>query len=420
MKSTPEAGPASGPAGGPGGELEQAMRSLSAVGLQLAGSYEALERRAQRVEDELCRKLEELDAVTRHLEAILEALPTGVLVRDAGGKIVRANRAALAITALEAGELIGRRSHPLLEAGQGQGAQPNGGWLEREVARADGRRLVLASRRSPIHSGNPGHQGPRDGGAGDAGRSPAGSVEILDDRTELVELSERLHGLDKLAALGNMAGGIAHELRNPMHAVKGFAALLAQRLEPLTQEQRWAARIVEGVGEAETVLSSMLSLAAPEKLVLESVDGADLVESALALAVSEVEPKGSAERWRVERRIELSRFAGDRIKLRQALRNLVANAFQAQPAGGRVDIALALEEGQVALRVADAGPGVPPGLRRRALEPFFTTRAEGTGLGLSLVATIAELHGGRLEIEAERSPLGGASVLVRFPFRNRA
>jgi two-component system sensor histidine kinase HydH len=390
------------------------MRSLSAVGLQLAGSYEALERRAQRVEDELCRKLEELDAVTRHLEAILEALPTGVLVRDAGGKIVRANRAALAITALEAGELIGRRSHPLLEAGSGQGAQPDGGWLEREVARADGRRLVLASRRSPIH------QGPRDNGAGDAVRSPAGSVEILDDRTELVELSERLHGLDKLAALGNMAGGIAHELRNPMHAVKGFAALLAQRLEPGTQERLWSARIVEGVGEAETVLSSMLSLAAPEKLVLEIVDSADLVESALALAVSEVEPKGGAERWRVERRIDLPRFAGDRIKLRQALRNLVANAFQAQPAGGRVEVALALEEGQVALRVADAGPGVPPGLRRRALEPFFTTRAEGTGLGLSLVATIAELHGGRLEIEAERSPLGGASVLVRFPFRNRA
>jgi signal transduction histidine kinase len=410
VKSNPEAGPASGP----GGELEQAMRSLSAVGLQLAGSYEALERRAQRVEDELCRKLEELDAVTRHLEAILEALPTGVLVRDAGGKIVRANRAALAITALDASDLIGRRSHPLLEAGPGQGAQPNGGWLEREVARADGRRLVLASRRSPIH------QGSRDGGAGDTVRSPAGSVEILDDRTELVELSERLHGLDKLAALGNMAGGIAHELRNPMHAVKGFAALLAQRLEPLTQEQRWATRIVEGVGEAETVLSSMLSLAAPEKLVLESVDGAELVDSALALAVSEVEPKGVAERWRVERRIELPRFAGDRIKLRQALRNLIANAFQAQPAGGRVEVALALEEGQVALRVADAGPGVPPGLRRRALEPFFTTRAEGTGLGLSLVATIAELHGGRLEIEAERSPLGGASVLVRFPFRNRA
>jgi len=398
------------PAGGPGAELEQAMRSLSAVGLQLAGSYEALERRAQRVEDELCRKLEELDAVTRHLEAILEALPTGVLVRDASGTIVRANRAALAITALEAGELVGRRSHPLLEAGSGQGAQPNGGWLEREVARADGRRLVLASRRSPIQ---------RERGL-DASHAPAGSVEILDDRTELVELSERLHGLDKLAALGNMAGGIAHELRNPMHAVKGFAALLAQRLEPGSQEQLWSTRIVEGVAEAETVLTSMLSLAAPEKLVLELVDGAELVHSALALASSEVEPNGGAQRWQIDRRVALPPFAGDRIKLRQALRNLIANAFQAQPAGGRVEIAGALEDGQVALRVDDAGPGVPPALRRRALEPFFTTRAEGTGLGLSFVATIAELHGGRLEIEVERSPLGGASVLVRFPFRNRA
>ena len=194
-------------------DLDGAVRALSTIGATLAESYAALERRAARVEQELERKVAELDAVTRHLEAILDALPTGVVVRDGEGRVARVNGAALTILGLEPADLLGRREIPLLQA---TGGRDRGeGWTEREFEAPDGERRILYSRRSAVPHG--------------------GSVEILDERTALVELTERLHALDKLAALGHMAGGIAHELRNPMHAAKGFAELLGRRLEPGTK-----------------------------------------------------------------------------------------------------------------------------------------------------------------------------------------
>ena len=367
-------------------ELREAVRELQSLGASLAQSYRALEVHAQRVEQELAR-------ANRELEAVLAALPTGVIVRDAEGRIVRTNSAALEVLGVREGELAGA-SVTALDSFEPIGDE----WNEREFVRADGRRLVVARRRSQV-------------------RAPSlGSVEILDDRTRLAEFAERLHGLDKLAALGNMAGGIAHELRNPMTAVQGFAALLASKLPPGSEERRWAGLIVDGADESNSILTSMLSLAAPEKLVLATVDGCELARSAARLALHGEHYDSSA--WSITHSIDVPPFAGDRIKLRQALRNLIANAIQAQPGGGAVRVELLREQDDLVARVSDGGPGIPSELRSRALEPFFTTRAEGTGLGLALVQRIAELHGGRVEISPLKSVLGGAEVSLRIPYRS--
>jgi two-component system sensor histidine kinase HydH len=362
--------------------VEEAMRALSRVGSELLESYEALERRAQRVEHELGR-------TNAELERILDSLPTGVVVRDANGEVMRTNGAVEAILGSGAEAL----PEELAEAAE---------WRERDFTNAEGRRLVLAARRSPIV---------------DPVAGEVGSVTILDDRTELVELSERLHGLDKLAALGNMAGGIAHEIRNPLNAVKGFAALLARRLEEGSQERAWAELIVEGADEANTILSSMLTVAQPERLERERVDGGELIESSIALAQRDMAPEVGESPWRVTSEGDVPSFEGDRIKLRQALRNLVANAMQAQPGGGEVHVELTLADDELVLRVTDAGPGISKDLARRVCDPFFTTRAEGTGLGLALVVTIAQLHGGRVEVSSNPAPLGGADVSLRIPYR---
>ena len=374
-------------------DLDQAVQALSTIGATLAESYAALERRAARVEQELERKVSELDAVTRHLEAILDALPTGVVVRDGAGRVVRANGAALSILGLAAAELVGCQAHPLLDAGGGE--QHAGGWTEREIEAPDGARRVLYSRRCAVPQG--------------------GSVEILDERTALVELTERLHALDKLAALGHMAGGIAHELRNPMHAAKGFAELLARRLEPGGKEHHYARRVVESVAGAEEVLSSMLTLARPERAAPELVDPQALVDEALRAALEARLAEGAPSPWCVERVIAAPRFLGDRVKLRQALRNLIANAFDVQPQGGQVRVSARAQGGELLLCVEDAGPGVPAALRTRVLDPFFTTRPDGCGLGLALVATIAGLHGGRVDIPSRRSELGGALFQIAIP-----
>jgi signal transduction histidine kinase len=397
-------------------DLERAVRELQGLGSSLFRSYSALEERAERVERELARanrelagKVAELDAVTADLEAVLAALPTGVIVRDAAGRIVRANAAALAVLDAREDELLGTDT-TALDRAKAREAAEKGDWHELELVGPGGRRKIVAQRRSAV----PPPAKRASGGRGEA----VGSVEILDDRTRMSELAERLHALDKLAALGNMAGGIAHELRNPMMAVQGFASLLASRLAPDSEERRWAALIVEGAAESNSILTSMLSLATPEKLVLSTVDPLELVRSAERLA--RLDHGGERCECDVETLVRVPEFAGDRVKLRQALRNLITNAIQAQAqsASRRVSVELDRDGDDLVATVSDAGPGIPDELRARVLEPFFTTRAEGTGLGLALVQRIAEIHGGRVEISPDPSSLGGARVRFRIPFRS--
>jgi signal transduction histidine kinase len=238
--------------------------------------------------------------------------------------------------------------------------------------------------------------------------------ELQQANHERSELAERLHAADKLAALGTMAAGIAHEIRNPLNAVRGFAELL-MRAGHEGRSGAWAANIVAGVCEVDAIIDNLLSFGSPQKLRLEAVDGRELLESAARLA--------RAEREGIEQEVSVASdapsFAGDRIKLRQAVRNLIENALEAQSASERprVEARLALEGRELVLRVADAGPGVPAELRARILDPFFTTHADGTGLGLALVSVIARLHGGTVQCSPRPSDLGGALFVLRLPFQ---
>ncbi|MFT5284035.1 MAG: two-component system sensor histidine kinase HydH [Planctomycetota bacterium] len=390
-------------------ELEQAQVEFANISRNLLSSYSALAERAEVVELELSRtnaelevKVLELDRVTRDLEAVLSALPTGVVVRDAHGIILRANPAAQRILGVEASELIGQADHPLLCGSESNGAS-------REVARKDGVRLVIASRYSEVAS--------KLDGDNEAERAISGSVEILDDRTEIAQLTERLHTRDKVQSLGTLASGIAHEIRNPLNAVQGFASLLEREFEADSKAAHWASLIVEGAHEANSIITSLLCLGRPESLVSEAIDPEDLLSQAVRAALP-VGPDGHSDdsKWKITATTTAPHFEGDRIKLRQAVRNLIANAIDIQPDGGEVEVVL-LQEGQhIVICVRDAGPGVPDDIRGKVTDPFFTTRAEGTGLGLALACTIAQVHGGRVEVSPEASRLGGAEFFIRFPF----
>ena len=380
--------------------LDEIVRSFPLILDTLRQSYGELEGRAARVENELCRaneelerKVHELDVVKRHLEAVLESLPCGVVVRDASGTIAHANESALEIIGVRPDEIVGRTDHESLQGEDGDG-EP------REMRRPDGRRLVVASRFSHVRLAN----GDRDG-----------SVEILDDRTERTALIERLHVADKMAALGTMAAGIAHEIRNPLSAVRGFADLLRKGRRPQEQSRRWASLIVEGVDEVDAIIQNMLTFGSPERLLLEPICPEELLREAVRLAMSGRNHTQPANELAVNIHAEAPTFLGDRIKLRQAIRNLVTNAAEIQNDRGRVDVDLHHESDEIVVRVADAGPGIPGDQRNKILDPFFTTRANGTGLGLALVSIIAQLHGGTVEVSSDPSPLGGAEVCLRIP-----
>jgi signal transduction histidine kinase len=340
--------------------------------------------------------MDEVDSLRAHLDAVLCALPCGVVVRSADGAVASTNPAAAALLASSADEMQRAGRHPVLDDAPADG-------LVREHVLADGVRRALSVRRSPVRA--------------EAG---GGTVMIVDDRTEEKRLEAKVASSSKMAALGTMAGGIAHEVRNPLNAVRGFAELLRLELDPHERAHRFATRICEGVDEIDAIVKSLLGFAAPEKVAREPIDPEHLVLQAVAAARAETCPPGRPDhsgRWTIRTAVDCPVFRADPIKLRQALKNLVANALQAQPGGGEVGVEIRHADGVIEMRVHDGGPGLADALRGRAGEPFLTTRSEGTGLGLALVHAIASIHGGSVEFGPDPGPLGGADVRLRIPYQ---
>jgi len=241
--------------------------------------------------------------------------------------------------------------------------------------------------------------------------------EVESLRAEEKRLGAKLASSSRMAALGTMAAGIAHEIRNPMNAVRGFAELLCAEPGAEDRVRRFATRICEGVDAIEGIVRSLLEFAAPERLQLEDMDAEQMAHQAIAAAKAELCELPRSDRWTIRTSVDCPRFRADPVKLRQALKNLVANALQVQPDGGEVAVEICCADGSVEIRVHDAGPGWPRSLRGRAGEPFLTTRAQGTGLGLALVHAIASVHGGTFDIGPDPGPLGGADARLRIPHR---
>lgn len=372
-------------------ELEQVVRTFPAILQGLQDSYADLEERARHVEEELCRKVAELDALHHHLEAVLEALPCGVLVRDADGALLEANPAALALLESTLDELRVRAAGDALH-----GTTAEDGSVVYHAP--SGTERLLRTVVSPIIDSN---------------GAPVGTVEILDDQTERAAMTARLHAADKMASLGTMAGGIAHEIRNPLNAIKGFAALLARRQDLDEEARRWCGLIVDASSEANSIIESLLTLGSPEGLRPQQLDAHAFLQEVCELAAPAVDATVEV-RFVAER----ATFRADHIKLRQVLRNLVANAIRATAESDRervVELALREAEGGTQLTVDDSGPGIPAEQRARVFDPFFTGHADGTGLGLALAHTLVRLHGGTIQVSPSPSYLGGAQFQVFIP-----
>jgi signal transduction histidine kinase len=222
----------------------------------------------------------------------------------------------------------------------------------------------------------------------------------------------RLAQSEKLAALGQLAAAVAHEVRNPLAVVRSAAQGLAETLSDGDVEgHRAAAFIMAEVDRLGSVVTSLLAFARPLHLSPRPIPVRDVITHAIELAGSELAAKGV--RLRREEPPALSRVYADGDLVCQVLVGILANAAQAAPAGGEVTVTARAADGAVALAVADDGPGVPAEIRGRIFEPFFTTRARGTGLGLAVARQIVEAHGGRIEVGDREG--GGARFTLTLP-----
>jgi PAS domain S-box-containing protein len=240
-----------------------------------------------------------------------------------------------------------------------------------------------------------------------------GAICLFSDLTDIVELEEQLRLKDSLAQVGELTAGIAHEFRNGLATIHGYARLLD--LERLPVDSRpYLLGIRDETDTLGAVVRNFLNFARPADVVLAEVETSTILERAAEEIRAEAVSRGGS----VVVRGELVPVMGDEVLLRQAFSNLCRNALEACTEAGvvpRVTIESVPDAAQRIVRIAvvDNGPGVDPAVAARIFMPFVTTRARGTGLGLALVQKIIVFHNGRIVVGT--SPDGGASLQITLP-----
>jgi two-component system, NtrC family, sensor kinase len=239
-----------------------------------------------------------------------------------------------------------------------------------------------------------------------------GTVAVWKDVTDEREVTRRLVQAEKMAAVGQLAGGVAHEINNPLGGILAFAQLMAQDERP--ESDRESLRLIQDAAlRAKRIVESLLRFSRrPRQEERGEVDLVKVVDEAVFL----IQPQLKGRQVEIVREFVPALAMGNANLLQQVAVNLLVNALQAVGHHGRVTLSTsATQPGRVQLVVADDGPGIPPEVAGRIFEPFFTTKPEGqgTGLGLSICYRIIEDHGGT--IHHEPVPGGGAAFVVELP-----
>ena len=244
-----------------------------------------------------------------------------------------------------------------------------------------------------------------------------GAVIILRDLSEIKQLEEKVRRSEKLAAIGKLAAGVAHEIRNPLSSIRGFAQYLQRSLKDHPQEQEYAETMVSEVDRINAVVSDLLSIARPIEAELSPTDVTELIEHSIRL----VQADARSRNVNIELNIsDLSKIPLDSNQMTQAILNLLLNALQAVNSGGRIEVGAELDPSVSRLKiwVEDNGSGITADQKDKIFDPFFTTREKGTGLGLAIVHKIVENHNG--EIHLESPPPGekkGTRITLSIPVK---
>ena len=257
-------------------------------------------------------------------------------------------------------------------------------------------------------------------------RDPHGEVTgaalFFKDLTRVEQIEERERLRDRLAALGEMAAAIAHEVKNPLAGIEVMAGLLKRRVPDRSDAQALLNDIINEAKIANAIVLEVLEFVRPIRLQVEPVELARVVDDAVRAAESQV-ARGEVD-VHLEIPAELPPIEADSHQLRQLFTNLLTNAFEALSGSGSVHVAAKYRSpddeggdtgsaGVVEIAIADTGPGVPAEVRDRIFSPFFTTKPRGSGLGLAIVRKIVDAHEGRIDLEVGTDR--GTTFRVRLP-----
>ena len=371
-------------------QLESAFETFNQIGEQLANSYGDLQQRVVSLTEELSQarretlqQLAEKERVAARLEKLLQALPGGVLVLDEQGVILEANPGAMQLL----GENPVNRSWDEIAAS----VFVSGG---RELQLQDGRWLSLS-----INTLDDGQ----------------GKILLLTDVSEARRLQDLLSQHQRLTALGEMAAGLAHQIRTPLASV----LLYLSQLENLSLDDETHLQFVgktrERLRHMEQMINNMLAYVRGQSNAQECFSLKNVVESLEQMLEADLRATGG--RLQVANQAPDVLIRGNADALLGALSNLAVNAIQACEAVPRLLLSISRDpQGNTFIALQDNGKGIETDMQEKIFEPFFTTRSSGTGLGLAVVKAVVEGHGGTIDIRSSDGQ--GTRVLICLPAAN--
>ncbi len=362
-------------------QLQEAFTVFSQETLRLETSYRSLQNEFERLH-------QKLESSTHTFQSIVSSIPEGLIFISSDGSIEWFNPAATHLTGVFFSSPL-----PFWE----YFTDDFFGFSMRIALKEESlrRRIILtlpSSSREVEVSASPVHA--------------KGLILLLRDLTDQRQLEQALARNDRLKELGEMAAALAHEIRNPLGGIQGFASLLHQDLKDIPQLQEMAASIVEGTRTLNRLVTNVLAYARPLELHLTMVDLVRLVEETLFFA-----KMISSIPCHFEKPSSSLFVQADGELLKMALLNLLQNAFHASPPEGVISLFFREKDDNILLSVSDQGIGVPEETQEKIFLPFFTTKAGGTGLGLSETQKILHAHGGTVEVHSDK----GATFTLKVP-----
>ncbi len=376
-----------------GSDLESAFELFNEVSTQLSASYQQMSERVSELNVELhqlaeqrLHELNEKKRVSSRLESLLKLLPAGVVVIDNQGVIMECNPAAEDIL----GEpLVGQLWRQVIQRSFAPRSDDG-----HEISLRDGRRISIATR---------------------SFEEEAGQILLLTDLTETRELQQRLSRHRRLSEMGRMMSSLAHQIRTPISAAMLYAGHLCESELDADQTRRFSEKIRARLIHMEQQIKAMLIFVKGDVKLTEVVTTEGLMvelESAMEVAI-----EASSSAYRIDNQCPSLGLLCNSESMVGALMNLVNNAIQAAGSGVSLDIKVRpLGDDQLQLVICDDGPGIADHIVKNIGEPFFTTKPQGTGLGLAVVRAVVQAHRGQFTLNSISGE--GACAIIELPLHS--
>jgi two-component system, NtrC family, sensor histidine kinase HydH len=335
-------------------------------------------------------------------EALVKNMPIGLIALNDQGKIVTCNEKAQAVLEVACSDALGREALTILPDPLKKifaELPASGGFMERDIQ--------LISAEGKEHIWETVAAGLMDEGI------PAGRILLIRDVTAIRQMENEVTRTRHLNAIVSLAAGVAHEIRNPLSSIKGFAVYFKERLSGNKEDEQTADVMIAETERLNRVISQLIEFAKPLELKKEKVQFVELVQHTLKLIAADAQKnKISIE---INAAAEMPAVEVDPDKIKQVLLNVFLNALAALNEGGKLTIELAPKTDNLTVIISDNGAGIEKMDLPKIYDPYFTSKPAGTGLGLAVVQKIMEAHGGKINVESAAGK--GTKVFLYFPLK---